>query len=233
MNVGLPNFFAITNINDRPSKTQTGWREQTQSLYASADLGYKNTYYLTLTGRNDWPSQLAGPDSKSSSFFYPSVGVSVLMNQMFCRPRHRVQPEIISFWKIRASWASVGTAFPASSPTPHTNGSAAHGRCSHSIPWATSSPSVPSRGEVGMNFRFLTDLTFDATWYLADTYNQTFNPNLAVGKYSNLYVQAGNVRNWGMEFALNYEHTWGNFTWSSGLTYSFSKNKIRELSLAM
>lgn len=83
MNVGLPNFFAITNINDRPSKTQTGWREQTQSLYASADLGYKNTYYLTLTGRNDWPSQLAGPDSKSSSFFYPSVGVSVLMNQMF------------------------------------------------------------------------------------------------------------------------------------------------------
>ncbi len=83
--------------------------------------------------------------------------------------------------------------------------------------------------EVGMNFRFLTDLTFDATWYLADTYNQTFNPNLAVGKYSNLYVQAGNVRNWGMEFALNYEHTWGNFTWSSGLTYSFNKNKIREL----
>ena len=58
---------------------------------------------------------------------------------------------------------------------------------------------------------------------------QTFNPNLAVGKYSNLYVQAGNVRNWGMEFALNYEHTWGNFTWSSGLTYSFNKNKIREL----
>ena len=35
---------------------QEGWREQTQAIFASAELGYKNTYYLTVTGRNDWPS---------------------------------------------------------------------------------------------------------------------------------------------------------------------------------
>lgn len=229
MNVGLPNFFAITNINDRPSKTQTGWREQTQSLYASADLGYKNTYYLTLTGRNDWPSQLAGPDSKSSSFFYPSVGVSVLMNQMFADHGIEFNPEIISFWKIRASWASVGTAFPRFIANPTYEWVNGAWSVLTQYPMSDLKPERTKSWEVGMNFRFLTDLTFDATWYLADTYNQTFNPNLAVGKYSNLYVQAGNVRNWGMEFALNYEHTWGNFTWSSGLTYSFNKNKIREL----
>ena len=50
--VGLTNFFAIQNLS--PSKTerlQEGWREQTQSIFASAELGYKSTYYITLTGR--------------------------------------------------------------------------------------------------------------------------------------------------------------------------------------
>ena len=71
---------------------QTGWHEQTQSLYASADVGFKNTYYLTLTGRNDWPSQLAGPNSHNSSFFYPSVGLSVLMNNLLPQiPQHIMQ----------------------------------------------------------------------------------------------------------------------------------------------
>ena len=64
--------------------------------------------------------------------------------------------------------------------------------------------------EVGMNFRFLKDFNFDATWYQADTYNQTFNPNVPVGKYSKIYVQTGKIRNWGMEFALGFDHTWNN-----------------------
>jgi hypothetical protein len=32
-----------------------------------------------------------------------------------------------------------------------------------------------------------------------------------------------------MEWALNYAHTWGNFTWQSGVTYSFNRNKIQTL----
>ena len=79
----LTNFFSINNISRNAPKTWNMWREQTQSIYASADLGYKRTYYLTLTGRNDWPSALAGVNSKKSSFFYPSVGISVLMTQLF------------------------------------------------------------------------------------------------------------------------------------------------------
>ena len=53
---------------------QSGWREQTQSIYASAEVGYQSTYYLTLTGRNDWPSQLAGPNSVNKSFFLSFSG---------------------------------------------------------------------------------------------------------------------------------------------------------------
>jgi TonB-linked SusC/RagA family outer membrane protein len=228
---GLANFFSITNINAKPTKTMSGWREQTQSLYASADFGYKRTYYLTLTGRNDWPSQLAGPNSKNSSFFYPSVGVSVLMSQLFADNGINIPSEYLSFWKIRASWASVGTAFERyiANPRYEWNSQTGSWAVLTQYPVTDLKPERTSSWEVGMNFRLLNDLTFDATWYQADTHNQTFNPNIAVGKYSKIYIQTGNVRNWGMEFALNYNHTWGNFTWDTSLTYSFNKNKILEL----
>ncbi|MCM1347827.1 MAG: SusC/RagA family TonB-linked outer membrane protein [Firmicutes bacterium] len=226
---GLTNFFTINNITTQPSKTQDGWREQTQSLYASADLGYRNTYYLTLTGRNDWPSALAGPNSKSSSFFYPSVGVSVLMTQMFADAGININPDILSFWKIRASWASVGTAFQRYIANPRYEWRNGTWTVLTQYPVNDLKPERTKSWEVGMNFRLFNDFTLDATWYQADTHNQTFNPGIATGKYSKIYIQTGNVRNWGMEFALNYDHTWGDFTWTTGLTYSFNKNKIVEL----
>lgn len=227
--VGLTNGFFINNIGAQPHKSQDGWREQTQSLYASADLGYRNTYYLTITGRNDWPSQLYGPNSKAKSYFYPSAGISVLMTQMLEDAGVNVNPEYLSFWKIRASWASVGTAFPRHIANPRYEWSDGAWQVLTQYPMNNLMPERTKSWEVGMNFRFLKDFNFDATWYLADTYNQTFNPNIAVGKYSRLYIQAGNVRNWGMEFALGYNHTWGDFTWTSNATFSFNRNKIREL----
>ncbi|MDE6876752.1 MAG: SusC/RagA family TonB-linked outer membrane protein, partial [Alistipes sp.] len=79
---GLPNVFNVFQLDNATThRQQEGWREQYQSVFASAEIGYKGTYYLTLTGRNDWPSQLAGPHSVSASFFYPSVGGSVVLSQ--------------------------------------------------------------------------------------------------------------------------------------------------------
>ncbi len=71
--VGIPpNVFNVFHLSDSQTlREQNGWREKTNSAFASAELGFRNTYYLTLTGgRNDWPSQLAGPNSANRSFFY-------------------------------------------------------------------------------------------------------------------------------------------------------------------
>ena len=50
---GLANVFNIQNLSNstKTVRKQEGWREQTQSIFASAEVGYKGTYYLTLTGR--------------------------------------------------------------------------------------------------------------------------------------------------------------------------------------
>ncbi len=226
--VGLTNFFAVQNLSVPHLKVmQRGWHEQTQSLYASADIGYKSTYYLTLTGRNDWPSQLAGPNSKNSSFFYPSVGLSVLLDQII----PGVNRNFLQMWKVRGSWASVGTAFQRYIANPRYEWNESTGTWSilTQYPMYDLKPERTNSFELGMNFRFFNDFTFDATYYRADTKNQTFDPSLPVNKYSKIYIQTGCVRNHGMEFALSYNHTWGDFTWDTGVTYSFNRNKIVDL----
>lgn len=225
--VGLANFFAIQNLSPAHLTTlQTGWHEQTQSLYASADVGFKGTYYLTVTGRNDWPSQLAGPNSSKSSFFYPSVGLSVLMNNFFPGIS-----DVMQLWKIRASFASVGSAFNRyiANPRYEWNSSTHSWSVLTQYPMYDLKPERTNSFEAGMNFKLIDDISFDATFYLANTSNQTFNPQLPVSQYSKIFIQTGSVRNWGMEFALSYQHSWGDFFWRTGLTYSFNRNKITKL----
>ena len=72
------------------------------SLFANVELGWKSMVYLTLTGRNDWDSALDG--TSNESFFYPSVGMSGVISQMVKLPK------FINYMKVRASWASVGSA---------------------------------------------------------------------------------------------------------------------------
>ena len=68
---GIPNVFNVFDLDNTQKKArQDEWEEQTQSIFASAEVGWKSMLYLTLTGRNDWPSQLAGPNSKSKSFLH-------------------------------------------------------------------------------------------------------------------------------------------------------------------
>lgn len=225
---GLANEFSIQNLSaKKTARMQTGWREQTQSIFASAELGYKSTYYLTLTGRNDWPSQLAGPNSTSKSFFYPSVGASVVLSEMI----PNLNREYISYMKLRASFASVGTAFERYIANPRYEWSASTGQWSNTTqyPVYNLKPERTKSWEVGFTMRFLNDFNLDLTYYNTITKNQTFNPQLGVSGYSKLYIQTGAVRNQGVELSLGYDKTWNKFNWSSNFTFSTNQNKILEL----
>ena len=225
---GLTNGFYIQNLSTtKTSKMQSGWREQTQSIYASAEVGYQSTYYLTLTGRNDWPSQLAGRNSVNKSFFYPSVGMSVVLSELM----PKLNKDYLSYWKIRGSFASVGTAFERYIANPLFAWNTSIGQWSNltDFPVYDLKPERTNSFEVGMNMRFLKNFELDVTYYNAKTMNQTFNPELPVGEYARIYIQTGAVRNQGLELALNYNNTWKDFTWNTGVTYSMNKNKILTL----
>jgi hypothetical protein len=72
-------------------------------------------------------------------------------------------------------------------------------------------------------------LSLDATYYLSDTRNQTHLIPEGGDTYDGKLIQAGNVRNSGIELALGYENKWGDFSWASDYTFSCNKNKITRL----
>lgn len=226
--VGLTNFFAIQNLSaSKTKRMQEGWREQTQALFASAELGYKSIYYLTVTGRNDWPSQLAGPKSVNSSFFYPSVGASVVLSELM----PNLNKDYLSYIKIRASWASVGNPFSRYAANPHFPWVSSKGGWSEltDYPMYDLKPERTNSWEFGLSMRLLKHFKLDVTYYNAKTMNQTFNPDLPVSGFSKIYIQTGAVRNSGIELSLGYNNTWNGFTWDTGITFSANKNKILTL----
>ena len=222
----LANVFSVQNLSNT-KRLQEGWREQTQSIFASVEIGFKNTYFLTLTGRNDWPSQLAGEHSVKSSFFYPSVGASVVLSQLIPE-----MPKNLSYVKLRASYASVGVAFERylANPRYSWNESGLNWSTQTRFPIYNLKPERTKSFEVGLTMRFLRHFNLDFTYYNTKTQDQTFEPNISTGSGSSkLTIQSGNVRNRGFEVALGYSNTWGKFSWDSNYTLSANKNKILSL----
>ena len=225
----LANVFSVQNLSNtsKTKRLQEGWREQTQSIFASVEIGFKNTYFLTLTGRNDWPSQLAGEHSVKSSFFYPSVGASVVLSQLIPE-----MPKNLSYVKLRASYASVGVAFERylANPRYSWNESGLNWSTQTRFPIYNLKPERTKSFEVGLTMRFLRHFNLDFTYYNTKTQDQTFEPNISTGSGSSkLTIQSGNVRNRGFEVALGYSNTWGKFSWDSNYTPSANKNKILSL----
>ena len=221
------NKFTVFQLDDsKAARFQSGYHDQVKSLFASVELGYKGAYYLTLTGRNDWPSQLAGPNSTQSSFFYPSVGTSFVLSEIFHLPKQ------IDYLKARASYASVGLPFPRflANPTFEWDTALRQWKSKANYPLYNLKPENTTSWEIGLTSRFLKHFNLDVTLYHTTTYNQTFNPQISVSSaYSTLYVQTGSVSNKGIEISLGYKNKWGDFGWASNYTFSANRNKINEL----
>ncbi len=224
----LPNFFSYGNINKDTSKpNESEWHDQVQSVFASAELGWDYAYYLTLTGRNDWASMLAYTDKLS--YFYPSVGASWLITETL----KKYMPSQISYLKVRGSWAEV-----ASSPSRYlTRMQYTYNEQTGQYQWPSIhydpnlKPENTKSFEIGLNSKFFNNtLSFDITYYNTHTYNQTFQIAASGSSgYSYNLVQTGDIRNRGIEAALGYKNTWGDWSFNTGLTYALNRNKVISL----
>ena len=222
---GLPNVFNVFDLDDTKKRAEkTGWHDQTQSVFASVEVGWKQMLYLTVTGRNDWASQIAG--SSSSSFFYPSVGLSWVPTSLWD------MGEALSYLKLRGSIASVGMPFPRylTIPTYEYDATNRVWKDKTHYPIGDLKPERTTTYEVGIDARLWRHLSLSASWYQADTKNQTFDPSLPPSSsYTTIYLQTGHVRNTGVEFSVGYDNTWRDFRWATNFTYSWNRNEIIEL----
>ena len=222
-NVFTPNaidYGQVTNDN-RPIYDDN--RHSINSAFANVELGWRSMLYLTLTGRNDWDSALAG--TTHESFFYPSVGMSAVISQM------AKMPEWINYLKVRGSWASVGSAISPNISSgaryEYNPASGTYKTVTYKFP-KTFYPERTNSWEAGLTARFFNNaLTLDVTLYQSNTKKQTFLRSITAGEgYDREYIQTGNVRNQGIELSLGYNKTWGDFTWNPTFTFSANRNKI-------
>lgn len=223
---GIPNVFNVFDLDNTQKKArQDEWEEQTQSIFASAEVGWKSMLYLTLTGRNDWASQLA--NSSSTCFFYPSIGLSAVVSEMV------KLPSFVDYLKVRGSFSSVGMPYPRNltSPTFEYNETTQTWKPKTHYPIGDLKPERTDSWELGLDMRLFKDFNLSLSWYLANTFNQTFDPKISVSSgYTTIYLQTGYVRNQGVELSFGYGHTWKkDFRWQSNFTLSHNKNKIIEL----
>ena len=222
---GLPNVFNVFDLDDSKKRAEkSGWQEQTQSLFASVEVGWKQMLYLTVTGRNDWASQLA--ESPESSFFYPSVGLSWVPTSLWD------MGNALTYLKLRGSIASVGMPFPRhlTIPTYEYDATNKVWTAKTHYPIGDLYPERTRTYELGLDARLWRHISLSASWYWADTYNQTFDPQISVSSgYSTIYLQTGHVRNTGVELSAGYDNTWRDFRWATNFTFSWNKNEIVEL----
>lgn len=223
----VPNLFSAYNFDPSSGPgSQSHIHTRNNSVFVSTELGYKSMLYLTLTGRQEWASQLVNSDQPT--YFYPSVGVSGVISEMVSLPK------FISFWKMRASFAEVGGPINYTGLTPGTVTDPMKGGVINPIsvyPFPNFKAEQTKSYELGTNLRlFNNKINIDATVYLTDTYNQTFLSSMSPASgYSGFYVQAGKVRNKGIELSLGYNDRFGKVGYATNLTYTANRNKIMKM----
>lgn len=226
----VPNLFSTPNVD--PDVTggggQSYHRTRNIAAFASAELGWKSMLYLTATGRTDWASQLVS-NGKTPAIFYPSVGLSGVISEMV------KLPSFISYLKTRVSFTEVGSPISQTGITPGTiTYSMSGGKVTpiSTYPYPDFNPERTRSWEAGLNARlFKGKVRLDATIYQSNTYNQTFLQNMSdASGYSGFYIQAGDIRNRGVELALGYEDNISkNISFSTNLTYTRNVNRVMEL----
>lgn len=223
----IPNFFQMNNINYSANykPDPQGYDDEIQSVFASAELSWRNQLYLTVTGRNDWDSKLAY--SKYPSFFYPSVGLSAVLSDML------ELPEVISYAKIRGSYTIVASSFDRflTNPGYEYNAQTHNWENPTVYPMDDMKPEKTKSWELGLNLKFWENrFSLDATYYRSNTLNQTFKVDIPSSSgYNKAIVQAGNVQNQGLELALGFRDEWAGFGWSSNATFTLNRNKVIRL----
>ncbi len=205
------------------------------SFYGLLSVSYKDYLYLDATARQDWNSVLATPDRTDNvGFFYPSLSTSFIASEFF------KLPAAISFAKLRASVAIVGSGGTTPYRTSYTYGLAGGGLYAGGalqnptiLPNPDLKPLSTTTYEVGADVRlFKNRIGFDVAYYAGNTKNQILSRIVDRSSgYNQILINAGQVNNNGFELALNgkpLENANG-LNWKAFFTFASNKNKIISL----
>jgi TonB-linked SusC/RagA family outer membrane protein len=227
----VPNLYAINNTLTN-SYVFRLTESAINSVYLSSQVGFKEYLFLDFSARNDWSSTLS---PANNSFFYPAISTSLVLTEAM-----NLQSNALSFLKLRGSVAQAGSSgSPYQLTGTYSLDQNAHG----GVPLASFSSTIPDPNlknelttsvEVGVEARVFQNragLTF--SYYDATTRNQILDVPLPPSStFSSRRINAGEIRNHGVELALNGTaiKSASGFTWD--VIFNFSRNRNEVVSLA-
>lgn len=229
--ITVPDLFTIGNVSGSPIATQYNSEVASNSIFGSVNISFRNFLFLNATGRNDWSSTLP-PDAWS--YFYPSVGTSFVFTEAF-----GVQSDILSYGKIRASWAQVGKATGPysyigtySSPAATFQG-VTQFFLDRQLPPPGLKNETTTTWEAGIELSLLMNrLRFDATYYnnIVTDHIMGVDISSATG-YNSMLINAGEIQNTGIELVFNGQiiRNPNGFNWEATINWSKSKDIVNEL----
>ncbi|MEO6284406.1 MAG: SusC/RagA family TonB-linked outer membrane protein [Dyadobacter sp.] len=227
--LAIPRVYNFGNSRQKLVGENSYIKKTVNSLYASANIGFRNYLFVDVTARNDWSSTLP---SDNRSYFYPSAAVSAIITDMF-----NVKSSILSFAKIRAGVAQVGNdtdPYRLVSAYKYENawGSTPSLSENNAMLNANLKPEITSSYEVGTDIRLWHNrVGIDVTYYSKVSKNQILDVNIsnATGFLSKL-LNAGKIKNSGVAIQLTATPIkLGNFQWDIGLNWAKNKNRVLSL----
>ena len=232
------NLYTIGNGRQRDATYDFSER-QVNSLYGSAEVSYKDYLFLSGTVRNDWFSTLS-PENRS--ILYPSVTTSFVFSQAFAS----ALPDWITFGKIRAAYAEVGSdtdvspyannlfyginaqQFPSPSGASQPLGSIS----GSTVPNANLRPMRVSEKEIGLELKlFNNSIGLDLTYYDKLSSDQILRAQTSnAGGYLSQLINVGQSRNQGVEMLVSLSPIKSqNFNWNLILNAAYNKTEVLNL----
>lgn len=227
-------LWSVNNLSPtdlRGKKIHERW--QINSLYFTANVGWRNQVFLNVTGRNDWFSTLS---ENNNSVFYPSVNLSWVFTDTF----RESMPQWFDFGKVRAGWgaSSNGTSayqnlllYQVRNYT--VNGQNTVTQNNNDIyPNANLKPVHINEFEVGLNLSFFQNrLSLDAAWYQKRTTDDIVQVSTSSASgYSAKMANVGKITNNGVELMIDaYPLKSPEFEWNTTFNVAYNDNNVKDL----
>jgi len=226
----VPSLVSINNV--KAKSAGYGFSEkQINSAYGSAEFGYNDWAYLTVTARNDWFSTLSlvGKNAPNNDL-YTSATLSLVLSDA-------LDLGDISFLKLRAGYSQVAGGADSPYSLNLTYGIVGQGHLGASlgqinggqIPNTEITPFEKNETEFGFDIRMLDNrLSLDATYYDNETVGDIVGVSAsATSGFGSALANLGEITNSGVELLVKYKPiVTDDFAMEVSLNYTNNESKV-------
>ncbi len=200
------------------------------SYFGRVNYNYEDRYILSATVRADGSSKFAAGNRWG---FFPAGSVAWAISE---EPYWNVPESTVNTFKFRASYGQTGNNGIGLYDTYGAFATSVYAGNSTLLPSSMQNSGMKwettTQLDLGLDLAFFKDrLRFVMDWYNKKTDNMLFSITLPdTGSLGSVKANVGSARFYGFEVEVNSVNVQTrNFSWTTDVTYSFSRNKVLSL----